>query len=116
MNELIKGKRKITLQRDYLLHTVLGTPVKYWILLQIDYDYEQFLATLPPSDATSPALEAALPTDDDTFTNDTFTNDDTFDVPPQPNNDTFTNDDTFTNTDTLTPELIREKEQIFRDF
>jgi plasmid maintenance system antidote protein VapI len=45
VNELIKGKRNITIQRDYLLHTVLETPIKYWLNLQIDYDYETFLAS-----------------------------------------------------------------------
>jgi len=39
VNELLKWKRNITIQRDYLLHQVLWTPIKYWILKQIDYDY-----------------------------------------------------------------------------
>ena len=39
VNELLKWKRNITIQRDYLLHQTLGTPIKYWILKQIDYDY-----------------------------------------------------------------------------
>jgi len=39
VNELLKWKRNITIQRDYLLHQTLWTPVKYWILKQIDYDY-----------------------------------------------------------------------------
>ena len=39
LNELLKWKRNITIQRDYLLHQSLWTPVKYWILKQIDYDY-----------------------------------------------------------------------------
>ncbi|MDR2540356.1 MAG: hypothetical protein LBD11_00835 [Candidatus Peribacteria bacterium] len=45
VNELIKGKRNITIQWDYLLHNVFGDPIKYWLQMQIDYDYEQFLAT-----------------------------------------------------------------------
>ena len=39
VNELLKWKRNITIQRDYLLHQTLWTPIKYWILKQIDYDY-----------------------------------------------------------------------------
>ena len=41
VNELIKGKRNITIQRDYILSQVLWTPEKYWINMQTDYDYEQ---------------------------------------------------------------------------
>ena len=39
VNELLKWKRNITIQRDYLLDQTLWTPIKYWILRQIDYDY-----------------------------------------------------------------------------
>ena len=39
VNELLKWKRNITIQRDYLLHQALWTPMKYWIMKQIDYDY-----------------------------------------------------------------------------
>jgi len=39
VNELLKWKRNITIQRDYLLHQTLWTPIKYWILKQINYDY-----------------------------------------------------------------------------
>ena len=39
VNELLKWKRNITIQRDYLLHQTLWTPMKYWILKQGDYDY-----------------------------------------------------------------------------
>ena len=39
VNELLKWKRNITIQRDYLLHQTIWTPVKYWILKQVDYDY-----------------------------------------------------------------------------
>ena len=42
LNELLKWKRNVTIQRDYLLHQALWTPIKYWILKQIDYDYSQF--------------------------------------------------------------------------
>ena len=41
VNELIKWKRNITIQRDYVLSQVLWTPEKYWINMQTDYDYEQ---------------------------------------------------------------------------
>ena len=41
VNELIKWKRNITIQRDYSLSQVLWTPEKYWINMQMDYDYEQ---------------------------------------------------------------------------
>ena len=39
VNELLKWKRNITIQWDYLLHQTLWTPIKYWILKQVDYDY-----------------------------------------------------------------------------
>ena len=39
VNELLKWKRNITIQRDYLLHQALWTPMKYRIIKQIDYDY-----------------------------------------------------------------------------
>ena len=40
VNELIKWKRNITVQWDLILADVLGTPEKYWINLQVEYDYE----------------------------------------------------------------------------
>lgn len=39
VNELIKGKRNITIQRDLILSDVLWTSEKYWIQKQIDFDY-----------------------------------------------------------------------------
>jgi plasmid maintenance system antidote protein VapI len=39
VNELIKGKRNITVQWDLILSKILWTPEKYWINLQVDYDY-----------------------------------------------------------------------------
>ena len=39
VNELLKWKRNITIQWDYLLHQTLWTPMKYRILRQVDYDY-----------------------------------------------------------------------------
>ena len=51
VNELLKWKRNITIQRDYLLHQTLWTPIKYWILKQIDYDYS--LLDIEESDETS---------------------------------------------------------------
>ena len=44
VNELLKWKRNITIQWDYLLHKALWTPVRYRINKQIDYDYS-FLDT-----------------------------------------------------------------------
>ncbi|MDD2536909.1 MAG: hypothetical protein PHU61_00220 [Candidatus Absconditabacteria bacterium] len=43
VNELIKGKRNITIPWDYLLHQVVDTPLKYWVDLQTSYDYHNFL-------------------------------------------------------------------------
>ena len=39
VNELIKWKRNITVQRDILLSIVFGDPEQKWIRLQNDYDY-----------------------------------------------------------------------------
>lgn len=39
VNELLKWKRNITIQWDYLLHKALWTPIRYRINKQIDYDY-----------------------------------------------------------------------------
>lgn len=43
INELIKGKRNITIARDILLSHFFQTPPKFWIIKQIDYDYQQAL-------------------------------------------------------------------------
>ncbi|MEI8092212.1 MAG: hypothetical protein WCG98_08765 [bacterium] len=40
VNELIKGKRNITIQRDILLATVFDDEPKKWIGLQMEYDYQ----------------------------------------------------------------------------
>jgi len=40
VNELIKGKRNITIQWDLILSEIFWTPEKYWINMQMDYDYE----------------------------------------------------------------------------
>lgn len=39
VNELINGKRNITIQRDILLAVVFDEPEWAWIKLQNDYDY-----------------------------------------------------------------------------
>ena len=52
LNELLKWKRNITIQRDYLLHKSLWTPIKYRILKQIDYDYS--LLNIEDFDIISP--------------------------------------------------------------
>ena len=46
INELIKGKRNITIGWDFILSNFFHTEYKYWVLKQIDYDYEQFLAEM----------------------------------------------------------------------
>jgi plasmid maintenance system antidote protein VapI len=51
VNELLKWKRNITIQRDYLLHKSLWTPTKYWILKQVDYEYS--LIDIDESDTMS---------------------------------------------------------------
>ena len=71
VNELLKWKRNITIQRDYLLHQTLWTPIKYWILKQIDYDYS--LLDIEESSLTTPqSLRDSSPireqNSDDNFT------------------------------------------------
>jgi plasmid maintenance system antidote protein VapI len=39
VNELIKGKRNITVQRDILLSVVFGDPEQKWMILQNNFDY-----------------------------------------------------------------------------
>lgn len=46
VNELIKGKRNITIPRDILLSVVLDEPEKKWIALQLNYDYELIKMTM----------------------------------------------------------------------
>ena len=46
INELIKWKRNITIGWDYILSNFFHTEYQYWILKQVDYDYEQFLAEM----------------------------------------------------------------------
>lgn len=46
VNELIKGKRNITVQRDILLSVIFGDPEKKWITLQMDYDYQTTKANM----------------------------------------------------------------------
>ena len=57
VNELLKWKRNITIQRDYLLHQALWTPMKYWIMKQIDYDYS--LLDIEESEHKDAILSAA---------------------------------------------------------
>lgn len=47
INELIKGKRNITISWDILISRALRTPEKFWILKQVDYDYQEALKTFP---------------------------------------------------------------------
>ena len=39
INELIKGKRNITVQWDILISLILGDPEKKWLNLQNNFDY-----------------------------------------------------------------------------
>lgn len=48
VNELIKGKRNITVQRDILLSVVFGDPEQKWIKLQTDYDYQITKTNMAP--------------------------------------------------------------------
>lgn len=43
INELIRWKRNITVARDIILTKYLSTKPKFWILKQVDFDYEQML-------------------------------------------------------------------------
>jgi len=47
VNELIKGKRNMTIQWDYLLYKILGTYKGYRIKKQYIYEYQKFLQELP---------------------------------------------------------------------
>jgi hypothetical protein len=40
---LIKGKRNITIAWDLIFSQVFQTPQKFWVLKQLDYDYQQAL-------------------------------------------------------------------------
>lgn len=40
VNELIKGKRNITVQRDILLSVIFGDPEQRRIRLQMDFEYQ----------------------------------------------------------------------------
>ena len=57
VNELIKWKRNITIQWDYILSQVLWTPEKYWINMQTDYDYEQMKLKLKEEKQNKPEFE-----------------------------------------------------------
>lgn len=48
VNELIKGKRNITVQRDILLSTVFGDPEQKRLKLQNDFDYETIKVAMAP--------------------------------------------------------------------
>lgn len=48
VNELIKGKRNITIQWDILLSIVFGDPEQKWIKLQNDFDYVTTKAAMAP--------------------------------------------------------------------
>lgn len=48
LNELIKGKRNITVQRDILLSAVFGDPEQKRLKLQNDFDYIVVRASMQP--------------------------------------------------------------------
>lgn len=50
INELIKGKRNITVAWDIILCKHLATAPKFWIQKQIDYEYEQALSSTNDED------------------------------------------------------------------
>lgn len=61
INELIKGKRNITIAWDFLLSKALGTPQQFWMQKQLDYDYEQFLVQHQgKTDSSSPISQTSL--------------------------------------------------------
>lgn len=60
INELIKGKRNITISWDILLSKMLWTPQKFWILKQIDYDYQQALESISTSSWTKKKPTSSL--------------------------------------------------------
>ena len=41
---MIKGKRNITIAWDLIFSQVFQTPQKFWVLKQLDYDFQQALA------------------------------------------------------------------------
>lgn len=48
VNELIKGKRNITVQWDILLSTAFNDPEQKRLKLQNDFDYETIKITMAP--------------------------------------------------------------------
>ena len=48
LNELIKGKRNITVQRDILLSAVFGDPEQKRLKLQNDFDYALVKESMQP--------------------------------------------------------------------
>lgn len=47
LNELIRGKRNITIQWDFLLYKFLHTPKGYRMRKQMLFDYRKFIQDLP---------------------------------------------------------------------
>ena len=48
VNELINGKRNITISRDMILSVVFDDPEKKWLHMQNDYDYYIAKTTIDP--------------------------------------------------------------------
>lgn len=105
VNELIKGKRNITIQRDYLLHNVLWTPLKHRINIQRDYDYELFLSSISPEQQKEQQTKQH-----DNQTKETSidrTDEDWFHPSKAENSD---------DTPLSEEQILQEKKQIFKDF
>lgn len=62
VNELLKGKRNITILRDILLAELFGDPEKKRIHLQIEFDYQKEKAKIKPkSKAKKEIKQAPIP-------------------------------------------------------
>lgn len=111
VNELIKGKRNITIQWDYLLHKVLWTPPKHRIDLQRDYDYEIFLSSLSTPIPSSPEPPKEQNSEEANEENHEPT--EIIEDPISPEQEEIKEPTTFPPTDEL---LLQSKRQIFKDF
>ena len=123
VNELLKWKRNITIQRDYLLHQALWTPIKYRINKQIDYDYsllntEELENKINLSeDSTEPdqkTEELASDWDENNFKNEKEkeTNNSPSEIENLQNDDKVDNENWQKNND----EDAKERAKIFRSF
>jgi len=125
VNELIKGKRNITIPRDYVLHKVLWTEQGYRIKKQIEFDYQTFLASLPVAQPVAQPVEQSVeePVQSEMQENDILPP--TTDVVPPEEEPTPSQETPLPEQETSlpeqeitspSPELLKEKEDIFRNF